>query len=91
MVFLPDDARLGSEDPTGELLWPLEILRAAPGLASVVRERWGSDSLSTNASRLLETAARLDDPLGLPKMLLLMNAVSLEIVESLTTGLLCLE
>ena len=56
--------RLVSEDPpTGELLWPLEILYAAPGLASAVRDRRRSDSLPTSASRLLETAARLDDPL----------------------------
>lgn len=59
-----------SEDPpTGELLCPLEILYAAPGLASAVRDRWGSDSLPTSASRLLETAARLDDPLERANML----------------------
>lgn len=63
VVFLPDNERLGSDDPIGEPLGPLEILCIAPGLASVVRERWGSVSLPTNASRLLETAAaRLEDP-----------------------------
>jgi hypothetical protein len=33
-----------------------------------VQDRWGSDSLPTNTSRLLETAAaRLEDPLDRPK------------------------
>ena len=67
-MFLLEEVRLGSEDPRGGLLGPLEILCIAPGLASVVRDRWGSDSLPANTSRLLETAAaRLEDPLGRPK------------------------
>lgn len=68
-AFLLDDVRLGSEDPTGELLCPLEILRtAAPGLASLVCAREGSDSLPIMAaSRLLDIAARLDEPLDRPK------------------------
>ena len=71
---LPDDVCLVSDDPpTGELLWPLETLYAAPGLASVVRDRWGSDSLPANASRLLETAARRDDPLERANILELDN------------------
>ena len=59
-LILPDAERLGSEDPPiGELLCPLETL---------VPERTTSDSFPTaTPSRLLETAARLSDPLDLPK------------------------
>ena len=63
-TFLEDDVRVCSDETTGELLWPLEILRSAPGLAS---EFWGRDKsdspLNINGSRLLDTAGRLDDPL----------------------------
>ena len=74
-VFLLDAACLGSEEPpNGEVLCPLEILFTVPGLASVVRERAGSDSLPTvNASRLPETAPRLNDPLDRPKKVELDN------------------
>jgi len=74
VVFLLDEVRLGSEDPRG-LLGPLEILCIAPGLASVMRDHWGSDSLAAaNTSRLLETpAARLADPLDRPKKVELGN------------------
>lgn len=69
-VFLLDEVRLGSEDPRGGL----EILCIAPGLASVVRDHCGSDSLPPNTSRLLETpAARLEDPLDRPKKVELGN------------------
>lgn len=62
-VFLPEVVCRFSDDTTGELLCPLEIFWNTPGLASVVRAREGSESLPTAAaSRLLETAARLDDP-----------------------------
>lgn len=67
-AFLPEDVRC-SDDITGELLCPLEILRKAPGLASVVSGREGSASLpEIAASRLLETTARLDDPLDRKKL-----------------------
>jgi hypothetical protein len=42
-----------------------------------VQDRWGSDSLPTNTSRLLETAAaRLEDPLDRPKKVELGNCSS---------------
>ena len=76
-MFLLDEVSLGSEDPRGGLLCPLEILCIAPGLASAVQDRWGSDSLPTNTSRLLETAAaRLEDPLDRPKKVELGNCSS---------------
>lgn len=67
---MPEVLRLLSDDATGELLWaPLEILRSTPGLASVVRERFGSDSFPTiTGSRLLETAGLLEDPLDRKKL-----------------------
>lgn len=64
----PDDVLLCSTDRRGELLGAAEILRSAPGLASTASGREGSVSLPTVAtSRLLETAARLEDPLGRKK------------------------
>lgn len=69
VVFLAVDARLCSDDVIGELLWAPEILRSATGLASTVAGGWeGSVSLTTTASRLLETAPRLADPLGRKKL-----------------------
>ena len=68
-MFLPEDERLFSDDKTGELLCPLEIFRRGPALASMVRRREGSESLTVIvASRLLETAARLEDPLERKKL-----------------------
>lgn len=67
-AFLPEGVRC-SEDTTGELLRPLEILRRAAGLTLVVLgwERSASLLIIT-ASRLLEVAARLDDPLDRKKL-----------------------
>lgn len=64
--FLPDDERLCSDEPTGELLCPLTTLRKAPGLASVALGREGSTSPLRSASLLLEIAARLEEPPDLP-------------------------
>lgn len=63
-IFLPEVVRMCSEETMGELLWPLDILRNVPELVSVVcgRDRSVSPPAIT-ASRLLETAARLADPL----------------------------
>lgn len=76
-LFLPDEVCLGSEEPTsgeGEVLWPLEIFCAVPGLASGVRDRVGSESFPTlNVSRLLAIAPLLNDPLDLPKYVELDN------------------
>ena len=84
------DACLCSDDTTGELLCPLDIFRSAPGLASVVRGRGESDSVPNTASRLLETAGRLEEPLGLKKFEL-DNILSLIPTESFPTGLFCLD
>lgn len=70
---LPEVVRLGSADATGELLWGPENLRKFPGLASVARVRDCSPSLPAITSRLLETAARLADPLERPKKVKLDN------------------
>ena len=69
-VFLPEDERLFSDDKTGVLLCPLEIFWSGPNCdASMVRRREGSESLTViAASRLLETAARLEDPLERKKL-----------------------
>lgn len=75
-VFRAEEERLGSEEPTGELLCALMTLRKPPGLASVVRAREGSTSLPTNASRLLETAARLKEPLDRPRNVELDNCMA---------------
>lgn len=67
VAFLPVEVRCS--EITGELLCALEILRRAPGLASVVIGREESASLlMITASRLLETTARLDDPLDRTKL-----------------------
>lgn len=67
-AFLTEGVRC-SDDTTGELLCPLEILRRAPALASAVLVREGSASLLIiTASRLLEAAARLDDALDRKKL-----------------------
>lgn len=70
VVFLPEDGRLFSDDKTGEFLCPLEIFWNGPALASVVRKWERSESLTAIAvaSRLLETAARLEDPLVRKKL-----------------------
>lgn len=68
-VFLTEDERLFSDDKTGELLCPLENFGSEPALASPVRLREGSESLTViAASRLLETAACLEDPLVRKKL-----------------------
>ena len=69
-MFLPEAVCLGSDDKDGELFCAaLEIFRSAPGLASVVRTREGSESLpAITGSRLLETAGRLEDPLDRIKL-----------------------
>lgn len=85
---LPEEERLGSVDPTGELRLALETLRKVEGLASVVRGRDGSASLPI-ASRLLETAARLEELLGRPKKVELDKIASLVIAESFPAGTFC--
>lgn len=75
-VFRAEEERLGSKEPTGELLCVLMTLRKPPGLASVVREREGSTSLPTNASRLIETAARLKEPFDRPRNVELDNCMA---------------
>ena len=68
-IFLPEVVRFCSKDTTGELLWTVEVLPSVPELASGVRAREGSDSLPTiTASRLLETAALLDEPVDRKKL-----------------------
>lgn len=73
VAFLVDEERLGSAAEPRGLLWVLEILFMVPGLASVVRESWGSASLPTNMSRLVETAGCLEDRLDRPKRVELGN------------------
>ena len=84
-AFLPEDVRC-SDDTTGELLCPLEILRRVPGLASVVFRRERSPSPLITASRLLETAGRLDDPLDRKKLALdnCMNPRTQEVLRKKT-------
>lgn len=68
LVILPPEECFASEDPTGELLCPLENLCMVPGLASAVRDRDGSESFPpVSASRLLEIPARFSKPLECPK------------------------
>lgn len=64
-LFLPDEVCLGSEDPpNGDVLCPLEIFCAVPGLASGVRDRVGSESFpAVKVSRLLAIAPLLDLPI----------------------------
>lgn len=76
-AILPEDERLGSEDPIGALRCPLNTLENLPGLASVVRGREGSTSFPV-ISRLLETAARRADPLDLPRNVELDNCIMQE-------------
>lgn len=63
--FLPEVLCFWPDDKTGEFRCAvLEILPTVPGLASVVRAREESKSApAIPASRLLETAGLLDDPL----------------------------
>ena len=70
-----DEGRRSSADPPGEVLWVPETLGKVPGLASVVRLRDISASLLAITSRLLETAARLVDPLDRPKKVELDNYI----------------
>ena len=63
LVILPEDCCFASEDPTGELLWPLENLCIVP-VPSGVRDREGSELFPpVSASRLLGIAARFNKPL----------------------------